>query len=408
MKSIKIIIKIFFFLAFFILGQYIIRCAILNDRDAYGRMLLSNIYQNEKNIDVLVCGASHCQLGVNTTLMEEDFGSGIINAGTSAQGLETTLALIKEAAEYHDLKTVFVDLDYSIVMRENPNLESIYMVSDYFKPSFRKMEYLLNATPFEFYLNSFLPLHIGREYTKDINVIRQNLKSRIDKSYEQVDDTYLFRKWDTDFEPSVSELEGVLWSTFEGETISTKIPDIQQKNLRSIIKFCESKGIRLEFFCTPSSPLFMNRIENYDEYLSVLKEFLQPLGKECHDFNLCKETALLFDYNKHFKDDNHLSGEGATLFTEVLCDFYSGRMDKEDLFYETYNEKMEKSSPSFLGYYVERTLDGVVFMPITMGGGEDDIKLTTTTRFEDGTYYVDTTINKALLNTLQLKEDKIP
>lgn len=405
MKSIKIIIKIFFFLSFFIMGQYLIRCAILNDKDAYGRMLLGNIYQNENNIDVLVCGASHCQLGVNTTLMKEDFGQGVINAGTSAQGLETTLALIKEAASYHDLKTVFVDLDYSIVMREDPNLESIYMVSDYFKPSFRKVEYLLNATPFEFYLNSFLPLHIGREYTKDINVIRQNLKSRLDKSYNHIDDKYLFRKWDTDFEPSVSELEGILWSTFAGEEISTKIPDIQQKNLKNIIKFCEGKGIQLEFFCTPSSPLFMNRIENYDEYLRVLKEFLQPLGKECYDFNLCKETALLFDYNKHFKDDNHLSGEGATLFTEVLCDFYSGRIDEKDLFYETYDEKLENSSLSFLGYYVERRESGVEFIPVTTGEG---LELTTATEFKDGIYYVDTTINGNSLNTLQLKDEKIP
>ena len=329
-KTVKIVLKILLFFLIFFMGQYVIKCALLNDKDAYGRMLLSNIYQNEKNIDILVCGASHCQLGVNTSLMGEDFGVEIINVGTSAQGLETTLALIKETAVYHDLDTVFVDLDYSIVMREDPNLESIYMVSDYFKPSFRKAEYLLNATPFEFYLNSFMPFHIGREYTKDIKVIAGNIKSRIDKTYDLVDDTYPFRKWDTDFEPSVTELEGVLWSSFAGDKIPQEIPDIQKNNLKEMILFCERKGIDLKFFCTPSSPLFMNKIENYDAYLTLVREYLASFGKEYYDFNLCKESFLTFDYHKHFKDDNHLSGEGAYLFTKVLCDFYQGRITEKE------------------------------------------------------------------------------
>lgn len=118
-------------------------------------------------VDVLFYGASHCQLGFDREVTDIGMGLSAFNAGSFSQGLETSLALIKEAAVYYDLKQVYVDLDYSIVMRDEPNLESIYIISDYMRPSFRKASYLLNVTTFEHYLNSFMPLHRGRgERTK--------------------------------------------------------------------------------------------------------------------------------------------------------------------------------------------------------------------------------------------------
>ena len=179
MKKWKIILKIVLFLGIYVGGQALVKYALVDDTNTISRIMLHDLYTEEKNIDVLFCGASHCQLGFNTEVTDDGFGMNTFNAGSSSQGLETSLALIKEAEQYHDLKQVYVDLDYSIVMRQEPNLESIYIISDYMKPSLRKVSYLLNATSFDYYLNSFMPLHKGRGYTKNPQKILEILKKKI-------------------------------------------------------------------------------------------------------------------------------------------------------------------------------------------------------------------------------------
>ena len=79
MERLKIIIKIVVFFAVFIGIQFVIKFAVLSDESAYGRLLMHNIYEEENNIDILVCGASHSQLGLNTSILSEAYGMNAVN-----------------------------------------------------------------------------------------------------------------------------------------------------------------------------------------------------------------------------------------------------------------------------------------------------------------------------------------
>ena len=410
MKKVKIIIKIIVFFAIFIGIQYLIKFATLSDGATYGRLLMRNIYAKEKNIDILICGASHCQFGLNNYKMSEKFEMNAVNAGTSQQGLETSLAIIKEVARYYDLKKVYVDLDYSMVTTENPNLESIYLVSDYFRPSLRKVDYLLNATPFEHYFNSFMPLHNGREYRENPKAIAENIKMKLKSEYYNTSIDFFYNKWYSLSEDTILDDEGALWTREETRKISEVIPEKQylmdvNRYLKKIIEFCDNRGIEVEFICIPSSDFHMSQIDNYDQYVEVIRNFLKQFSKEYYDFNLCKEEELPLNHDKYFWDDNHLNGIGATIFTEVLCDFYQGRISEDQLFWSTYEEKEKYSTPRFLGFKIpaqENMGLEMNILPVTNNQELDvDIEIE---HSEDG-YLIKALIEDDIVSTLKLKDE---
>lgn len=407
MRKSKIIFKVVLFCVIFVGLQYLVKSVTLDDKTSYGRTLLHTIYESDKNMDMIVCGASHCQFGINTSKVSEKYHVNAANMGTSAQGLETSLALIKEVAAYHDLKKVFVDLDYSMVMRESPNLESIYLISDYFRPSVRKIDYLLNATPFELYFNSFMPLHNGRMYTKNPRNMLEIVKSKLDGSYYQISTTYIYELWGSVWGESVLELEGAFWTRGEKTTLAESIPEEQKENLIQIIEFCEKNDIELEFICTPSSDFHITQITNYDEYVEIVREFLEEYGKKYYDFNLCKETMLPLNDDIYFKDSDHMNGRGAILFAEVLCDFFQGRISEEELFYSTYKEKMENSEPRFLGFEILNEVNQGEELQVLPMKNKEDLDVEIEVERLEGQYYIKAIVNGNVFRTLKLEDEKL-
>ena len=292
-------------------------------------------------------------------------------------------------------------------MAENPNLESIYLVSDYFRPSLRKAEYLLNATSFEHYFNSFMPLHNGREYKTNPKEIIEIVKMKLQSKYYNIPIRFLWNRWEVLSDNSVLDEEGAFWTKEDVRTISEIIPERQQKYLKQIIEFCDRKGIEVEFICVPSSDFHITQIENYDRYVEEISSFLKQFDKEYYDFNLCKEAELPLNYDKYFWDDNHLNGIGATVFTDILCDFYQGEISKEQLFYTTYAEKTEKSVPRFLGFKVhasDKTGAEMEIVPITNNQKLDvNIEL----EYSEEGYLITALVKDNVVSRLKLKDEEL-
>lgn len=338
-------------------AQAALKYVLLDDTMTISRMMLHELYTQENNIDVLFCGASHCQLGFDTEVTDREMGLSTFNAGSSSQGLETSLALIREAAAHYDLKQVYVDLDYSIVMREEPNLESVYIISDYMKPSLRKVSYLLNATPFEYYLNSFMPLHKGRGYRTDLSAIPETVRKKAQSGYRNY----------TDADPSyagkghiASETvveDGTMWSYGTDADISTDIPETQRRYLQQIIELCRKKGIALTFVSVPVSDFYLAQVEDYDAYVDSLRAFLAEYGVPYYDFNMCRKEALELDRDSFFNDDNHLNREGSVVFSKAFSQIL-GKADAEDSFHDSYADKLAASEPRVLGFTVKKLGDG--------------------------------------------------
>ena len=404
MKKLKTIIKLIVFAAIYIGGQAGIKYAILDDTMTISRVMMHDLYTEEDNIDVLFCGASHCQLGFDTGVLDKAFDANTFNAGSSSQGLETSLALIKEVASQNDLKQVYVDLDYSIVTRKLPNLESIYIISDYMKPTLRKAEYLLNATTSEYYMNSFMPLHKGRGYTKNPADIAKIIGKKLQagyRNYTEIDSSYAGKGY---IASRTVIPDGSLWTVEKPEEMDFTIPDNQQQYLRDIISFCKENDIRLTFVCVPVTDFHMSLITNYDDYVQTINNFLKEYDVAYVDFNFARPEVSGIDRDSYFNDDNHLNQDGAVVFGRCFADYFKGNIRDDELFYGSYEEKRQLEEPKVLGIRVEPSSEGIAAVPLV--NNDRIVPECEVLKTSDG-YFITVQADGVITNQIEIKDDEL-
>ena len=381
MRKVKLLVKILLFVLIFYGAESLIYYAAHNDTDSISRVMMYEMYHQDKNIDVLFSGASHVQLSFDTTVTDQNFQMNTFNAGSSAQSLQATDAIIREVADQYDLKQVYVDLDYSVVMRDEVNLESIYAVSDYMRPSLNKVAFLLHATPAKYYINSFLPLGKGKTLVhnpKEILSILEKKNSYNYRNHISDVDSYMGKGYIA----SHVYLEGTGFAqTGEFDTIPSEIPAGQQDTLNDIIEFCKEKNIQLTFITTPMSDFTLTGMGNYDAYVEQIRTFLQGKGVSYYDFNLCKPEVLDLEGIQYYTDDNHLNRDGAAMFSEVFAKFFTGQIEEKDFFYSSYTEKTDAQDSRVYGFCVEDDGSSLSVQPV---GNHDIPELTYTYAFDGG------------------------
>lgn len=381
MKRVKLTYKIILFILIFYGTESIFYYAAHNDTDSISRVMMYEMYHQDKNIDVLFSGASHVQLSFDTAIADQNFQMNTFNAGSSAQSLQATDAIIREVANQYDLKQVYVDLDYSVVMRDEVNLESIYAVSDYMRPSLNKVAFLLHATPARYYINSFLPLGQGKTLVHNPKEVLTILKKKSSYNYRNHIsdvDSYMGKGYIA----SHVYLSGSGFvQTGDFDTIPSEIPKEQKDTLNDIIDFCKQRNIHLTFITTPMSDFTLTGIGNYDAYMDQIRNFLQGRGVSYYDFNLCKPELLDLEGIQYYTDDNHLNRDGASLFSEVFAKFFTGKIQERELFYSSYREKTDAQTSRVYGFCVQDDGSRLSVDPVW---NHDIPKLTYTYAFDDG------------------------
>lgn len=315
----KIAVRIFLFAALFYVGELLIFELTGAGVSSFARKILNQMYM-ENSIEAGFFGGSQILHGVDCDVAERELGEKTANLTSSQQPLAATDAVLRETAIHHpELKTAYVSLDYSLVMAEEVNLESIYIVSDALKPSWNKLRYLLHATPQEYYLNSFLPLKKGEEYSLSMERIRDNLNVLMDTSYQT-------RQYAGGFIPVEKMSQKDYLSAKEQyvgrperlpeENGQVQIPSQSEWAIRDMIAFCQQRDIHLVFFATPVPEFLTDYVINYEEYVDAVKDVLKDSGVIYLDYNCASFDRNCADY---FHDEWHLSGKGAAEFTGLLC-----------------------------------------------------------------------------------------
>ena len=297
-----------------------------------------------------------------------------------------------------------MDLDYAIVTRELPNLESIYIISDYMKPSVRKAEYLLNATTSEYYVNSFMPLHKGLGYTKNpaeiVRIIGKKMKSGY-WNYTDIDSSYAGKGY---IASRTVIPDGSLWTTETPEAKDFMIPDNQQQYLREMISFCKENNIQLTFVSVPVTDFNMALVANYDDYVQTIKDFLAEYDIAYVDFNLARSQASGIDRDSYFNDDNHLNQDGARVFAQCFAGYMKGNISDSELFYESYEEKKQMEEPGVIGVRIEKAGEDITAIPMVNNHGivpECEVK-----RTEEG-YLITVQVDGKITNQIEVKDEEL-
>lgn len=318
----RAVIKLIIFIILFYAAELAVFCLFGTEISSWSRRILNQMYQSEP-IEIGVIGGSQVLYGVSPSIMEEKTGKSAANLTSSQQPLTAADAILRETVKHHpEMKEVYVSLDYSLVMAEEINLESIYMVADAMPVSLNKLRYLYHATPQDYYLNSVLPLRKGESYSFSMDQIRKNLAVLFEWNYREKVSAGGFAPHDG--------IDADAWIKLQKEYARKKeqlteengrvlLPERSEWAIRDMVRVCKKQGIHIVFFATPVPEFVTDSVNNYEEYADAICRLLEEAGGEEYlDFNL---TSFDRKNAEFYNDDFHLSGMGAEAFTKELCEW---------------------------------------------------------------------------------------
>ena len=363
-----------------ILGAFVLVClfwgiekcmefALINDTNEWSRAMFHDFYTREENIDALYLGSSHVYCGLNPAILKEKTGESCFNMATPSQPLNGSYYLLREAVRYHDISHVYLELYFGQStgeegrFKEAGELPRNWRNTNYMKPSFNKLEYMLTMSEPSLAYMTFLP---ARRYMSDFfepEKIRETIRQKRTENYKNyyvenvlngVVETYV----EDGFYYSEHRAQGgVLYDIIRPEPFS-KNPMTKEAEtyLRKIIEYCEKESL----------------YGDYDRYISQVREIAAEYELFFYDFNLCKEEVLDLTDDALFRDKGHLNVYGAEIFSECFAEFFNGleegSLSYEDYFYPTYREKLAHSKERILGLLVEKgeeTEAGEVWYTVT-------------------------------------------
>lgn len=366
-KNVKRVVACLLFCVMFIGCGEFFRYILIDDTGSYTRITFHEMYEQE-NIDVLFVGSSHCYRSFIPEIFDDELGIASFNGGTSSQNLDGSYMVIKEAARYNDIKHVYLELYYNCAFdtyKTRTEMTQTYIISDYLRPSLDKFQYLLDASSKDYYSNSFILARRNWSKFFDADYVKNLLiKKRTDayKNYE-----YMYVTGESEWYAGkgyVANKEIVAnWNYFSTSGWSNinfdEVSDDWFHSLKDIIAFCEKKSISLTLISAPMPNFLLAGVGNYDEYIGLVQSVIEGTNVNYYDFNLCKEIYFP-NTSTLFKDADHMNYYGAETFCYLLADFINGKISEDELFYGSYDEKLENLEPTVFGisYHDEKTEDG--------------------------------------------------
>ncbi len=344
--------------------------ALVNDTNEWSRAMFHDFYTREENIDTLFLGSSHVYCGVNPEVISEKTGESAFNMASPAQPLNGSYYLLKEADKYHNLSKVCLELYFGQSVgeeghfKEKEQLPRNWRNTNYMKPSFNKLSYMLSMSKPSLAYMTFLP---ARRYFTDSfapEKIKETIRQKRTKAYadfyvENVLNGVVETYEKDGFYYSEHRAEGgVLYDIVKPEqfTEHSMTPEAEQY-LRKIIEYCEKEQIELVLYSAPVTDYQALLYGDYDLYVNQVRGIAAEYGLEYFDFNLCREEVLDLTEDKLFRDKGHLNIWGAEKFSECFAAFLNGYEEKsltyEDYFYPFYKEKLANGRERILGLLIE-------------------------------------------------------
>lgn len=330
-----------------------------NDTTSWARIELHELYEQE-DIDSLFLGASHVYCGIDPAIADAVWGQNTFNCSTSAQRIDTSYLLLKEADRVADIDTCYLEISVNGVTRglEEGTMQEVCRVTDYMRPSWNKFTYLLKAIQPQDYINAFCR---ARRNWKSVYSLR-TMKETVSQKWTAAYRNYEYVK----VESGEYAGKGFVCFKEEFENVGARVRQPIKKNLvneefryyfHKIVQYCQENQIKLVCFSAPLPEYTLESFGNYDEYYMQAKELCEENNVSFYDFNLTNPSILTMK-DTDFRDSTHLNEAGAERFTKVLADFFAGKIEEEELFYASYEEKKEHLPKRFIGLIMRRDTSG--------------------------------------------------
>jgi len=368
MKKLFLVLKVIVFVIIFFLLTIPVAFLLKDDVNSYSRVLTHEFY-SQGNIDILFCGASHVSHGIDARVSDKAFGKNTFSTGTPSQGINGTYAIIQQALKSYKPSKIYLECDFAIVCRDGSNPKKMgtadLIVSDFLKDSKIKSQFILeNSSPSNI-LNAVLPIGKDKLITLNPKKFLNKCKSLLNGYYFE----YKYAESDAGYagKGCVLNYDVISAGTFSNnisEPPFMPATEYWKSYIRRICDLCKEHNVELVFYSMPGSDFYLHEKGNYDDFYFEVKKFLAGLGYDYYDFNLCKSDYAFYDY--HYSDDNHFNQDGVARFSQIFCDFFTGKVTAEDLFYESYAEKIATQPDTIYGliYHFSDDKKSLVIEPV--------------------------------------------
>lgn len=343
------------------------RYILIDDTTSYSRITFHEMYEQE-NIDTLFVGSSHCYRSFIPEIFDNELGVTAFNGGTSSQNLDGSYMVIKEAARYNDIEHIYLELYFGVaydVYKRRTEMTQTYIISDYLRPSLDKIQYLLDASAKDYYSNSFILARRNWSMFFDADYVKDLLIKKETDAYKNYEYTYVTGESEWYAGKGYVANKGIVenWNYFSrsgwGSISVDYVSDDWFNSLEEIIVFCDKKSIPLTLISVPMPNFLLAGAGDYDEYVRLVQSVIEGTNVDYYDFNLCKETFFP-NTSSLFMDGDHLNCYGAETFSYLLVDLINGKISEDELFYSSYDEKLENLEPTVFGisYHDDVNEDG--------------------------------------------------
>lgn len=352
---------------------------------------MHELYEQEE-IETLFLGSSHVFCGYDPRILDEISGENTYLAATPVQKVDGSYYLLKEALKNNQIKKVYLDMFY-LQYRDIPaergsiQMQWIYCITDNMKNNWNRIEFLLNASDCENYIEGFLPSARYGNYLLDRKRIERVIKSKRSSeyiNYENVPSAFYKGAYVIPGGVGNPEMIADLDNLEVAESI---ISEYSLKYLNKIVELCKEEEIELVLVTTPFTDFYVQALGNYNTFYAYMKEYAKTNAIEYCDFNLCRPELLVMEKDD-FVDYHHLSGKGAVKYSTVFAEMMASydKMERQELFYDSVQEKMDDLSPRTMGILLEKSKDeeGVYFLS-TVANYDVDVEYRICTLDEQGT-----------------------
>ncbi len=390
-RGIKVIFGVFIIISAVFVINSVLSYILIDDLDDEVRYAMHELYEQEE-IETLFLGSSHVFCGYDPRILDEISGENTYLAATPVQKVDGSYYLLKEALKNNQIKKVYLDMFY-LQYRDIPaergsiQMQWIYCITDNMKNNWNRIEFLLNASDCENYIEGFLPAARYGNYLLDRKRIERVIKSKRSSeyiNYENVPSAFYKGAYVIPGGVGNPEMIADLDNLEVAENI---ISEYSLKYLNKIVELCKEEEIELVLVTTPFTDFYVQALGNYNTFYAYMKEYAKTNAIEYCDFNLCRPELLVMEKDD-FVDYHHLSGKGAVKYSTVFAEMMASydKMERQELFYDSVQEKMDDLSPRTMGILLEKSKDeeGVYFLS-TVANYDVDVEYRICTLDEQGT-----------------------
>lgn len=328
--------------------------------DGFTKQLMADFYHMEDNVDNIYLGSSHVHYNIKPEILDAISGENNYNLATGLQPMNTSYYLLKEANKENQISHVYLELSCGLTTGEfgkiktYEQLPNSWRVLDYVKPSFNKLQWMLDISEPEYYYLSFLP---SRRYYKEFldgAYIAGQLQNKAENEETKWKGGYVHKG----YRYTEAVIDGIYCQKskrvfFDENPISDEIIEY----LIKIIEYCKNNEIKLTLFTSPITDCELHNYENYDFWGNQIGNLAAEYQVNYYDFNLCKTEYLDLSDEHYWRDNNHLNTWGAEVYTQFLGNVFEeekdGASEIEQYFYEDYQKKIRNMDKTLFGLTID-------------------------------------------------------